>query len=43
LHGIDKRLFAAGRGFRLRIVWEADVRKGKLTIEDLLDTGLTEA
>jgi G:T-mismatch repair DNA endonuclease (very short patch repair protein) len=43
LHDIDKRFFAAGRGFRLKVVWEADIRNGRHTLEELLDTGLTEA
>jgi G:T-mismatch repair DNA endonuclease (very short patch repair protein) len=43
LHDIDKRLFAAGRGYRLKVVWEADVRNGRLTLEALLGTGPPES
>jgi G:T-mismatch repair DNA endonuclease (very short patch repair protein) len=40
LHDVDKRLYAASRGYRLKVVWEADIRKGRLTVADVLDTGL---
>jgi G:T-mismatch repair DNA endonuclease (very short patch repair protein) len=37
LHDLDKRLFAAGRGYRLRVVWEANLNRRKVTLSDLLD------
>lgn len=43
LHDVDKKLFAASRGYRLKVVWEADIRKGRLKVDDLLDSGLPEA
>jgi len=43
LHDIDKRLFAARKGYRLKVVWEADLRKDDLTIEELLGPGRLEA
>jgi G:T-mismatch repair DNA endonuclease (very short patch repair protein) len=39
LHDIDKRLFAAGRGYRLKVVWEADLTRGGVAPGDLLDPG----
>jgi G:T-mismatch repair DNA endonuclease (very short patch repair protein) len=42
LHDIDKKFYAAGRGFRLKVVWETDIRRGKSTFEELLETGLTK-
>jgi hypothetical protein len=36
LHDLDKKLFAAGRGFRLKVVWESDVRAGRVTVSGLL-------
>ena len=43
LHDIDKKFFAARRGYRLKVVWEADFHKGNLTLEDLLGPGRPEA
>lgn len=43
LHDIDKRFFAAGKGYRLRVVWEADFRKDKPTIDVLFGSGRPEA
>ena len=43
LHDVDKRLYAASRGYRFKVVWEADVRKGRLIVADVLDTGLPKA
>lgn len=43
LHDIDKMLFAAGRGYRLKVVWEADLARRGVTLRDLLDTGPTSA
>jgi G:T-mismatch repair DNA endonuclease (very short patch repair protein) len=37
LHDIDKRLFAAGRGHRLKVLWEADLSRRGVTLRDLLD------
>jgi G:T-mismatch repair DNA endonuclease (very short patch repair protein) len=42
LHDIDKKLFAAGRGFQLKVVWESDIREGRLTLEGLLGICLPE-
>ena len=39
LHDVDKKLFAASRGYRLKIVWEADLARRGVTLADLLDTG----
>jgi G:T-mismatch repair DNA endonuclease (very short patch repair protein) len=39
LHDVDKKLFAAGRGYRLKVVWEADLARRGVTLADLLDTG----
>jgi G:T-mismatch repair DNA endonuclease (very short patch repair protein) len=43
LHDIDKKLFAAGRGYRLKVVWEADLSRRGVTLHDLLDTGQASA
>lgn len=43
LNDIDKKHFAAGQGYRLKVVWESDIHKGKLSLDELLDTGLPEA
>ncbi len=43
LHDTDKRFFAAGRGYRLKVVWEADLRDSKFSLDALLDTALPEA
>jgi G:T-mismatch repair DNA endonuclease (very short patch repair protein) len=43
LHDVDRKLFAASRGYRLKVVWEADIRKGRLMVADVLDTGLPKA
>jgi len=39
LHDLDKKLFAAGRGFRLEVVWEADLTRSGVALSDLLDVG----
>ncbi len=39
LRDTDKRFFAAGRGYRLKVVWESDLRGGKLKLEDPLNLG----
>jgi very-short-patch-repair endonuclease len=43
LHDIDKQLFAAGRGYRLKVIWEADLTRHGVTLRDLLDTGQASA
>ena len=43
LHDVDKRLYAASRGHRLKVVWEADIREGRITVADMLDNGLPKA
>jgi hypothetical protein len=43
LHDIDKRLFAASRGYRLKVVWEADLVRRGVTLPDLLDAGRASA
>ncbi len=37
LHDLDKKLFASGRGFRLEVVWEADLARPGIALSDLLD------
>jgi G:T-mismatch repair DNA endonuclease (very short patch repair protein) len=39
LHDVDKKLFAAARGYRLETVWEADLARRGVTLSDLLDIG----
>jgi len=39
LHDLDKKLFAAARGYRLKVVWEADLARRGVTLADLLDAG----
>ena len=39
LHDLDKKLFAASRGYRLKVVWEADLSKRGVALEDLLEAG----
>jgi G:T-mismatch repair DNA endonuclease (very short patch repair protein) len=41
LHDIDKKFFAAGRGYRLKVVWETDLARRGVTLRDLLDNGST--
>ena len=36
LHDVDKKLFAAERGYRLKVVWEADLTRRGVTLADLL-------
>jgi G:T-mismatch repair DNA endonuclease (very short patch repair protein) len=43
VHDLDKRLFAAGRGYRLKVVWEADLTKRGAALADLLDPGRPQA
>jgi G:T-mismatch repair DNA endonuclease (very short patch repair protein) len=37
LHDIDKRLFAAKQGYRLKVIWEADLNKRGAALDDLLE------
>ena len=37
LHDIDKKLFAADQGYRLKVIWEADLARRGATLADLLD------
>jgi G:T-mismatch repair DNA endonuclease (very short patch repair protein) len=39
LHDLDKKLFAASRGYGLKVVWEADLVKRGATLKDLLEIG----
>ena len=39
LHDMDKKLFAAGRGYRLKVAWEADLARRGVTLPDLLGVG----
>jgi G:T-mismatch repair DNA endonuclease (very short patch repair protein) len=39
LHDLDKKMFAAGRGYRLVVVWEADLTRSGIKFSDLLDVG----
>jgi hypothetical protein len=43
LHDVDKKLFAAGRGYRLKVVWEADLARRGVMLRDLLDPGPASA
>jgi G:T-mismatch repair DNA endonuclease (very short patch repair protein) len=43
VHDLDKKLFAASRGYRLKVVWEADLVKHGVTLPDLLDVGPASA
>jgi G:T-mismatch repair DNA endonuclease (very short patch repair protein) len=43
LHDTDKMLFAASRGYRLKVVWEADLARRGVTLRDLLDNGSVSA
>ena len=43
LHDVDKKLFAASRGYRLKVVWETDLKRKGVTLKDLLDIGQTPA
>jgi G:T-mismatch repair DNA endonuclease (very short patch repair protein) len=43
LHDLDKRLFAASRGYRMKVVWEADLVKRGATLQDLLQIDPTRA
>jgi len=36
LHDLDKRLYAAARGYRLQVVWEADLTRTRVALADLL-------
>ncbi len=40
LHDMDKKLFAAGRGYRLKVVWEADIRAGWVAVSGLLGSDI---
>jgi G:T-mismatch repair DNA endonuclease (very short patch repair protein) len=33
---LDKRMFAAGQGYRLKVVWEDDLREGRVTVAELV-------
>jgi G:T-mismatch repair DNA endonuclease (very short patch repair protein) len=37
LHDIDKRLFAAKQGYRLKVLWEADLNKRGVVLDKLLE------
>jgi G:T-mismatch repair DNA endonuclease (very short patch repair protein) len=37
LHDVDKKFFAASKGYRLKVVWEADLNKRGVTLDDLLE------
>jgi G:T-mismatch repair DNA endonuclease (very short patch repair protein) len=37
LRDIDKKLFAAARGYRLKVVWETDLARRGVTLAGLLD------
>jgi hypothetical protein len=39
VHDASKRLFAAGHGFRLRVVWERDLNAGRVRREDVAGRG----
>jgi len=39
VHDLDKKLFAASRGYRLKVVWEADLAQRGATLQDLLQLG----
>jgi G:T-mismatch repair DNA endonuclease (very short patch repair protein) len=39
LHDVDKKLFAASRGYRLTVIWEADLTRRGVELPDLLDIG----
>jgi G:T-mismatch repair DNA endonuclease (very short patch repair protein) len=43
LHDIEKRFFAAGRGYRLKVVWEAELTRRGVTLHDLLGADHTSA
>jgi len=43
LHDVDKKLFAAARGYRLEVVWEADLARRGVTLAHLLDVGKGQA
>jgi G:T-mismatch repair DNA endonuclease (very short patch repair protein) len=43
LHDIDKKFFAADRGYRLKVVWEADLARRGVTLAVLLDSGQPSA
>jgi len=43
LHDLDKKLFAASRGYRLIVVWEADIVKRGVTLQALLRIGPSRA
>jgi G:T-mismatch repair DNA endonuclease (very short patch repair protein) len=43
LHDLDKKMFAAGRGYRLAVVWEADLTRSGIRLSDLLDIGKGQA
>ena len=36
LHDLDKKLFAASRGYRLKVIWEADLNRRVATLKELL-------
>ena len=43
LHDVDKKLFAASRGYRLTVIWEADITRRGVELPDLLDIGQVSA
>lgn len=38
LHDMDKMIFAAGQGYRLKVIWEADLTRSGVTLNDLLES-----
>ena len=43
LHDVDKKLFAASRGYRLTVIWEAEIIRRGVELPDLLDIGQASA
>ncbi len=43
LHDVDKKLFAAARGYRLKVIWEADIARRGVTLSALLGPGEGQA
>jgi G:T-mismatch repair DNA endonuclease (very short patch repair protein) len=38
VHDIDKKHFAAARGYRLKVVWEAELNSDNVSLDRLLDS-----
>lgn len=43
LRDVDKRLFAANRGYRFKVVWEADLTRRGVALADLLKSDTSQA